>query len=106
MLAILTMIAHRGAFRGVVKEGRQSFAYAQAPPPAAFAAGHSIVRQSREIDLHNTMMMTHSVASPPMAPARSREVRISPPALASDCAPGPATRSFPAAWKVAPLSAL
>ena len=103
MFAILTMIAHRGAFRGAVKEGRQSFAYAQAPPPAAFAAGHSIVRQSREIDLHNTMMMTHSVASPPMAPARSREV---PPALASDCAPGPATRSFPAAWKVAPLSAL
>jgi hypothetical protein len=44
VFAILTMIAHRGAFRGVVKEGRQSFAYAQAPPPAAFAAGHSIVR--------------------------------------------------------------
>ena len=40
VFAILTMIAHRGAFRGVVKEGRQSFAYAQAPPPAACAVGH------------------------------------------------------------------
>jgi hypothetical protein len=28
-----------------------------------------IVRQCREIDLHNTMMMAHAVASPPMTPA-------------------------------------
>jgi hypothetical protein len=28
-----------------------------------------IVRQCREIDLHNTMMMTHVVASQPMTPA-------------------------------------
>ena len=28
-----------------------------------------IVRQGREIDLHNAMMMTHAVASLPMTPA-------------------------------------
>jgi hypothetical protein len=28
-----------------------------------------IVRQRREIDLHNAMMMTHVAASPPMTPA-------------------------------------
>ena len=28
-----------------------------------------IVRQCREIDLHNTMMMTHALASPPITPA-------------------------------------
>jgi hypothetical protein len=28
-----------------------------------------IVRQSREINLHNAMMMTHVVASRPMTPA-------------------------------------
>jgi hypothetical protein len=28
-----------------------------------------IVRQGREIDLHNTMMMMHAVESPPMTPS-------------------------------------
>jgi hypothetical protein len=28
-----------------------------------------IVRQGREIDLHNAMMLTHAVASQPMTPA-------------------------------------
>ena len=31
--------------------------------------GIRIVRQCREIDLHNAMMMTHDVASLPMTPA-------------------------------------
>jgi hypothetical protein len=42
-----------------------------APPffPLVSLQSSRIVRQSREIDLHNAMMMTHLVASRPMTPA-------------------------------------